>query len=99
MNKHATKNGVSVRAYKGDAMTLLAFDLTAALTKNLVGFSISYKYKVNNVLQENYIFKCTRAIFFVRNRWCQPANFIYNNFSGIAITILFNFWNDKAFNV
>ena len=69
MNKHATKNGVSVRAYKGDAMTLLAFDLTAGLTKNLVGFSISYKYKVNNVFQENYIF----------NRMKFPNTFFDNN--------------------
>lgn len=35
-----TKNGVSVRAYKGDAMTLLAFDLNSNMKKNFVGFTI-----------------------------------------------------------
>lgn len=35
-----TKNGVSVRAYKGDAMTLLAMDLDKKLTPNFTGFSI-----------------------------------------------------------
>ncbi|MDQ6913177.1 MAG: hypothetical protein M3119_06985 [Verrucomicrobiota bacterium] len=33
-------NGVSVRAHKGDAMTLLAFDLDQAKTQNFTGFSI-----------------------------------------------------------
>src|SRR5690349_17471982 len=31
---------VSARAYKGDAMTLLAFDLDDSLLENFVGFSI-----------------------------------------------------------
>ncbi len=44
MEKFASKSGISVRAFKGDAMTLLAFDLTDNLKENLVGFSISYKY-------------------------------------------------------
>ncbi len=35
-----TKNGVSVKAYKGDAMTLLAFDLEENLKNNFVGFTI-----------------------------------------------------------
>ncbi len=35
-----SRNGVSVRAHKGDAMTLLAFDLDQAKTKNFTGFSI-----------------------------------------------------------
>jgi phosphatidylserine/phosphatidylglycerophosphate/cardiolipin synthase-like enzyme len=42
----AKKNGkevVLVRAYKGDAMTLLAFDLDASLLENFVGFSIRVK--------------------------------------------------------
>jgi len=34
---------VSVRAYAGDAMTLLAFDLDASLLPNFVGFSIAVK--------------------------------------------------------
>ncbi|MCD9573680.1 phospholipase D-like domain-containing protein [Flavobacterium soyae] len=40
MEKFMTKNGVSVRAYKGDAMTLLAFDLNSSMKKNFVGFTI-----------------------------------------------------------
>jgi phosphatidylserine/phosphatidylglycerophosphate/cardiolipin synthase-like enzyme len=36
----SSKNGVSVRAYKGDAMTLLAFDLDQSKTKNFTGFSV-----------------------------------------------------------
>ncbi len=56
MEKFATKNGVSVRAYKGDAMTLLAFDVIANLKKNLAGFTIRYMYKVDNVLSDPYIF-------------------------------------------
>src|SRR6266705_4663344 len=35
-----SRNGVSVRAYRGDAMTLLAFDLDESKTKNLTGFSV-----------------------------------------------------------
>ena len=34
------KNGVSVRAYQEDAMTLLAFDLDQSKTKNFAGFSV-----------------------------------------------------------
>ncbi|MGN6297178.1 MAG: hypothetical protein ACTHM7_10395 [Ginsengibacter sp.] len=44
MEKFVTKNGVSIRAFKGDAMTLLAFDLADNLKENFAGFSISYKY-------------------------------------------------------
>lgn len=40
MEKFAKKNGVSVRAYKGDAMTLLCFDVDKKLTENFTGFSI-----------------------------------------------------------
>ena len=35
-----SKNGLKVRAYKGDAMTLLCFDLARSKTANCVGFSI-----------------------------------------------------------
>lgn len=35
-----TRNGVSARAFQGDAMTLLAFDLDPGLTPNCVGFTI-----------------------------------------------------------
>ncbi|WP_051190466.1 phospholipase D-like domain-containing protein [Kaistella palustris] len=40
-----TRNGVSVRAYQGDAITLLAFDVKPVLTTGLAGFTISYKCK------------------------------------------------------
>lgn len=55
MEKYSSKNGVGVFAYKGDAMTLLAFDLDASLTKNFVGFSIrvtagNRKFYLNNKL-------------------------------------------------
>src|SRR4051812_17117739 len=33
-------NGLSVRAHKGDAMTLLAFDLAQSRTANFTGFTI-----------------------------------------------------------
>jgi phosphatidylserine/phosphatidylglycerophosphate/cardiolipin synthase-like enzyme len=39
-SKIESKNGLKVRAYKGDAMTMLCFDLAEARTKNCVGFSI-----------------------------------------------------------
>ncbi len=38
--KQGDKDLVSVRAYKGDAMILLAFDLDSTLLENFVGFSI-----------------------------------------------------------
>ena len=46
MEKFSSNKGVSVYAYKGDAMTLLAFDLDKPLTKNFVGFTI--KVSANN---------------------------------------------------
>lgn len=52
MEQFASKKGVSVFAYKGDAMTLLAFDLDKALTKNFVGFTI----KVNAANRTYYIY-------------------------------------------
>ena len=45
MEKFVSKKGVSVFAYKGDAMTLLAFDLERDLLKNFVGFTIQVKAK------------------------------------------------------
>jgi phosphatidylserine/phosphatidylglycerophosphate/cardiolipin synthase-like enzyme len=36
------KGNLSVRAYRGDAKTLLAFNLTKAATKRLAGFTIQY---------------------------------------------------------
>jgi phosphatidylserine/phosphatidylglycerophosphate/cardiolipin synthase-like enzyme len=41
--KKGEKDLVSVRAYKGDAMTLLAFDLDESLLENFVGFSVRVK--------------------------------------------------------
>ena len=69
MEKFKTKNGVSVRAYKGDAMTLLAFDLTSDLKKNLAGFSISYKYKVDDKWTLSYLY----------NRMIFPETFFTKN--------------------
>jgi len=40
MEKFSKKNGVSVRAYKGDAMTLLCFDVDKKIVQNFTGFSI-----------------------------------------------------------
>lgn len=40
MEKSKSKNGVSVRAHKGDAMTLLAFDLAESKKQNFTGFTI-----------------------------------------------------------
>ena len=40
MEKFAKKNGASVRVYKGDAMTLLCFDLDKKKLQNFTGFSI-----------------------------------------------------------
>lgn len=45
MNSFNKINGVSVRAYKGDAMTLLAFNLIPGLRNNLAGFTIRYGLK------------------------------------------------------
>jgi phosphatidylserine/phosphatidylglycerophosphate/cardiolipin synthase-like enzyme len=41
--KQGEKDVVSVRAYKGDAMTLLAFDLDESLLETFVGFSVHVK--------------------------------------------------------
>lgn len=56
MENFKTKNGVSVRAYSGDAIALLAFDVTPNLTNNLVGFSISFRYQENEIWVEKYIY-------------------------------------------
>lgn len=47
------KNGLTVKAYRGDAKTLLAFNLAKADTKNLAGFTIQYTINQN---QQFYIF-------------------------------------------
>ncbi|RNI33412.1 hypothetical protein EFY79_19380 [Hanamia caeni] len=69
MEKFVAKNGVSVRAFKGDAMTLLAFDLAGELKENLAGFSISYKYKRGNKWVQSYLY----------NRMKFPDSFFTNN--------------------
>jgi len=43
MEAFNSDKGVSLYAYKGDAMTLLAFDLAKELTDNFVGFTIHVK--------------------------------------------------------
>ena len=40
MSTKTPKNGMSVKAYRGDAKTLLAFNLPKAKTKNLAGFTV-----------------------------------------------------------
>ena len=51
-----SKNGVSVRAYQRDAMTLLAFDLDQSKTKNFADFSVRItpgprkRYYLSNLL-------------------------------------------------
>jgi phosphatidylserine/phosphatidylglycerophosphate/cardiolipin synthase-like enzyme len=47
------KNGLIVKAYRGDAKTLLAFNLAKSNTKNLAGFTIQYTINQN---QQFYIF-------------------------------------------
>ena len=42
MTTAAQKTGFSVKAYQGDAKTLLAFDLPKGKTKNLAGFTVQY---------------------------------------------------------
>jgi hypothetical protein len=59
MNVFNQNNGVSVRAFKGDAMTLLAFDLIPELRDNLAGFTIHYKIKGTSF--QDYIYN--RVIF------------------------------------
>ena len=54
MENFIEKNGVSVRAFKGDAMTLLAFDLKEELRANLAGFTI--KYGLKNDTKQNYMY-------------------------------------------
>lgn len=61
MEKAKSKNGVSVRAYKGDAMTLLAFDLDKSKTVNFTGFTIR-------------ITPGTRTPYFMTNLLTYPAD-------------------------
>ncbi len=53
--KKGRRNVVWVRAYKGDAMTFLAFDLHESMLENFVGFSIHIKAnEVNGKYKLNY---------------------------------------------
>ncbi len=53
--KKGRRNVVWVRAYKGDAMTFLAFDLHESMLENCVGFSIRIKAnEVNGKYKLNY---------------------------------------------
>jgi hypothetical protein len=69
MESTKSKNGVTVRLYKGDAMTLLAFDVADNLKENLAGFTIQYSYKKGNVLETPFAF----------NRLSFPDAFFLNN--------------------
>lgn len=64
-----SKNGVTARLYKGDAMTFLAFDVADNLKENLAGFTIQYSYKKGDVLEEPFAF----------NRLSFPDAFFVNN--------------------
>ncbi|MEP6671842.1 MAG: phospholipase D-like domain-containing protein [Chthoniobacter sp.] len=66
MTEFASNNGVSVRAHKGDAMTLLAFDLDEAKTKNFTGFSVR-------------ITPGTRAPFYMYNLLTYPPAVMQKN--------------------
>ncbi|PZR28669.1 MAG: hypothetical protein DI535_05910 [Citrobacter freundii] len=66
MQKFETKKGFSVRAYKGDAMTLLAFDLAAPQRKNIAGFTIYYTVK-------------GKKGCYINNRLIFSATFLKNN--------------------
>jgi hypothetical protein len=68
----AKKNGkdvVFIKAYKGDAMSLLVFDLDEELRDDLAGFTIFYKYEVDGERQESYMF----------NRLVFPDDFLTGN--------------------
>jgi phosphatidylserine/phosphatidylglycerophosphate/cardiolipin synthase-like enzyme len=60
MKKSATLNGMSVLAYQGDAMTLLAFDLKENLLDNLAGFTIRITAK-------------NRPAYYIYNRMRLPG--------------------------
>src|SRR6266436_897578 len=48
-------NPLTIKAYKGDAMTLLAFDLDQSMLKDFIGFSIHLKAnKANDKFKLNY---------------------------------------------
>jgi phosphatidylserine/phosphatidylglycerophosphate/cardiolipin synthase-like enzyme len=47
MESKNTTNGVSVKAYAGDAMALLAFDLDKKLLPDFAGFSVRVQYGTN----------------------------------------------------
>lgn len=72
MDTFNKQNGVSVRAYKGDAMTLLAFDLQTALRKNLAGFTIQYYLKGS--AEKYYIYNRLYLPDAIRTASNIPAN-------------------------
>jgi len=59
-------NGLKVRAHKGDAMTLLAFDLAESKSKNFTGFTIR-------------ITPGTRAPYYMTNLLRYPAAILKKN--------------------
>lgn len=68
MENFKTKNGVSVRAYRGDAITLLAFDVSPELAENLAGFTLFFRCKEGNSAGQ-----------FLYNRLTFSEEFISNN--------------------
>lgn len=66
MNSYHSANGVSVRAHRGDAMTLLAFDLAQEQTNNFTGFTVR-------------ITPATRAPYYLTNLLHYPAAVLAQN--------------------
>lgn len=64
MQVTASKNGVSLTAYQGDAMTLLAFDLDKTKIINFAGFSIK-------------VTPPGKSAYYLFNRLCYPETVTY----------------------
>src|ERR1700761_7012478 len=80
METFQSKNGLSVAAYQGDAMTLLAFDLDKSKTANFTGFSI----KVTPPgLQPYYLFNRLSYPSTITYPAATNANLITTEFSPI----------------
>src|SRR4051812_49196221 len=81
------QNGISVKAYRGDAMTLLAFNIDDNLNKkNFVGFTIGFTNPEGNLFyQKNRINFNGELGYFDSNlapfqsfRWLHVPGTIYN---------------------
>src|SRR5438094_5891361 len=75
--EQATVDGISINAYRGDGMVLLAFDLDAKLTAELAGFAVKRTppsgpatYLLNRL---NFTNKVTAATTPAQRKW-TPSN-------------------------